>query len=609
MVFQVDVGSLDIPDAPQRVEISQPVLEGTTSCAAKELIDAPLLLPTRPAPAAPCAATAPLPVPDQIAPMPPHEPREYPTLTKIANIMRNASVKSVNEKIRKPRIDREKLRGLEISNPIPQMEEEAVQERSAPAVQRAQSMREATPPRQPLTFGSMRGGKRPTSVHVPARPTSPPPRPPPQPPQPGSKEYSYDDCLNLLTEKQAPLAHIDEESSPTSANNIYAVIEESPPAAKTSKAVRFTEERYEVPKPAEPASLSHLVSEKPLSTSTESMGLLGEIVNEIQSRNLDSIYSAGTLKRKKKEAEERRLKEAGRYENAQAEGGDDVVAYQPSDVSSASSSNGYLSPKNINVPVTSAPAASVAVAPALPTPPVTQGETDSKLKDIDVANYKPYASSFVRSSGPLSMAYSKKIEGATVTPLQSEPAKKPDSAPTTNRNFSRPGLLGTPTPAKFTPQAITSSFKLPKTSNLTSTNQAGTEGAKSSPAPSNSITTPKTTTPSTIPKTAQEPIKTTISEVKSLNPTLTKIPPKVAPRPKDKTQVQRPLPSIPKKSTEAAAPFKPLPAVPAKTESDIVGKPGLRKVVDGAKPRVNGKPTPPSAALKPKLPSTATSHQ
>lgn len=544
----MDIGSIDIPDAPQRIEISKPVLADTTSHAAKELIDNAPLQPIRPAPVAPKTMS----VPEQAAPMPPppppsQEPREYPTLTRIANIMRHASLKTVNEKQRKPRIDREKLRGLEISNPIPQVDAEASETKEKVSVHRAQSMREATPPRQLQTFGSMRSGKRPTSVHVPARPTAPPPQPPPQPPPPPppasskpSKEYSYDDCLNLLSEKQAPLAHIDEESSPTSPHNIYAVIEESPPQhGKNEKSVRFTEDRYEVPK-------SPLVSEKPLSTSTESMGLLGEIVNEIQSRNIESIYSAGTLKRKKKEAEERRLKDAGRYENAGA--AEDAVAYQPSDVSSTSSSNGYLNPKNINVPVTAS-------------------ETDSKLKDIDITTYKPYSSSFVRNSGPLSMAYARKTE---------------DASAGGGGSFARPGLLSAPTPTKFTPQSITSSFRAPKANGIAQMN--GGDAA-----------------PTTIAKPQpQDSTKPSISDAKS------KIPPKVAPRPKDK--VQRPLPSIPKKPSDSAAPTKPLPALP---KIDVDVKPAFtpKKPSDFVKQRVSGnKPSPPNAALKPKLNTIAANN-
>jgi len=534
---------MDVPDAPQRLEISRPVLEGTTSDAAKGLADVPILLPSRPAPA--------VPVPPVPPALPQEQPtREYPTLTRIANLMRSASVKGTNDKQRKPRIDREKLRGIEISNPIPQVEDETDVTKGArpTSIQRAQSMREATPPRQaPHSFGSMR---RPTSVHVSAaRPKSPPPQPPPLPPAP--KEYSYDDCLNLLAEKPAPLAHIDEENFPAAPDNIYAVIEESPKMNKSEKMVRFSDEGYKVPKSSDNVLTPPLLNVKSLSTSSESVGLLGEIVNEISSRNEESIYSTGTLKRKKKQLEEAKAKEMSRYENAGIE--PEASPYQASDVSSASSSNGYLSPNKINLPVVQTPAQS------------TDNQVQpSSLKEIDLKTYKPYASSFVRSSGPLSMAYSKKPElpPSTTTSVTSS---------TTNSTFARPGLLSTPTPPKFTPQSITSSFRSAKPS-----------------APTTSPAAP-----------------TTISKDRGISDNLStssKTPPKIAPRPKDKALnvATRPLPTIPKKE-EASAPLKPLPAVP-KTEFD--SKHSIRNATEQiGTARIIGKPTPPSAALKPRMQS------
>jgi len=269
-------------------------------------------------------------------------------------------------KANKLQIDKEALRNLQISNPIPQQDidipQSVVPVRPAPSppspppsidsskqvVMRAQSLRDKGPltqrPSIP-TFGSMRqpsGTKRPTSILAGARPTSPPPPRPPPPPSkseelvtgiiglPGYQnppavnpvEYSYDDCLNLLSDANAPLANIDEESSPNSGDNIYAVIEESPLGSSRKKIGQSfsppSEYAAPVPPKSSTASDNHSLnskfgytspsfneykSPKPVENSIsagslESVGLLSEIVNEIQARNMESIYSTSTLRRK-----------------------------------------------------------------------------------------------------------------------------------------------------------------------------------------------------------------------------------------------------------------------------------------------------------------------
>jgi len=267
-------------------------------------------------------------------------------------------------KANKLQIDREALRNLQISNPILQQDidipQNVVPVRSAPSppppsdsskqvVMRAQSLRDKGPVTQRPsipTFGSMRqpaGTKRPTSIPAGARPTSPPPpRPPPPPTKPGElatgiiglpgyqnpptvspTDYCYDDCFNILSDGNAPLANIDEESSPNSGDNIYAVIEESPPGSSRKKIGQSFSPPSEYADPLPPkssaASDNHGVnskyeytspnfneykSPKPVENSIsagslESVGLLSEIVNEIQARNMESIYSTSTLGRKK----------------------------------------------------------------------------------------------------------------------------------------------------------------------------------------------------------------------------------------------------------------------------------------------------------------------
>ncbi|XP_068084818.1 uncharacterized protein [Anabrus simplex] len=388
--------------------ISSPVLDATT-CTAKELASA---VPSRPAPQVPPAAT-------NKPPRPISTPNtlnvntvitddkkikdngsSYPTLTRLASFMmrqNSASVartQSQNQgpisdksskvknkpvvegtnslprtqhhgvKANKLQIDREALRNLEISNPIPQQEidvpESSVPVRPAPpvpegskqVVMRAQSLRGNGPVTQRPSipnFGSMRqasGTKRPTSIPPCTRPTSPPPRPPPppsskpsdlgtgiigmpgyqNPPAVNQQDYCYDDCLNLLSEGVPPLAHIDEESSPNSGDNIYAIIEESPPEKGRRKlgggggvseyaAPVSTQSAPETPpgkqKPGtnfeySSPTFNEYKSPKPIENSVsagsvESVGLLSEIVNEIQARNMESIYSTSTLRRKKKQ--------------------------------------------------------------------------------------------------------------------------------------------------------------------------------------------------------------------------------------------------------------------------------------------------------------------
>ena len=103
-----------------------------------------------------------------------------------------------------------------------------------PVVMRTHSMRDPVAPKAaPLaSFGSMRA-KRPTSITG-ARPSAPPPPRPPSLKEP----LQYDDCGPPGPMGTAPLAHIDEENSPTSADNIYAVIEECAPFKKGDTQVR-----------------------------------------------------------------------------------------------------------------------------------------------------------------------------------------------------------------------------------------------------------------------------------------------------------------------------------------------------------------------------------
>lgn len=540
----IEVPVVSVPSRPQ---ISEPVLEDTT---AKDLIsEGTALVPTRKAPEIPKVIEKyekePPPVPVQVQAETKERPassplelpeekkllkelkesKEYPTLVKLASLMKNASnvnrTPSINEKSKskvkvepkKIKFDREKLKNIEISNPIPQVEaekEEEEKKKKETNILRAQSLREPNSGKTNIpNFGSLRmgGGKRPTSIHVPNRPTSPPPRPPP--PKPSNQEYAYDDCLNLAPGKVAPLAHIDEESTP-SPNNIYAVIEESP-KLETGRKVHFNDEGNapEEEEEAEAAKGKPLSATNVPSGSTESMGLLGEIVSEIQARNLDSIYSSGTLKRKKEASEKQ---ENGGIYNANLSSG-------RSDASSVSSGNGYLNPENINTP-----------------------DANPEAEEKPAA-YKPYTSSLTRNAGPSSNAY------AESKPLPSS------ASPVVKSTFTRPMLLSSPAPPKFTPQDITSSISKP---------EPPAEGMRTKEA------------------------KTTATKPVVPRPARGQTPPS---RKSENEAPTRPLPSPPRKAEVKTAKnpvvSRPLPAIPRKNSKENLSK--AKKPPTEKKPEVHRK--------------------
>lgn len=416
------------PGSTARPLISSPVLAATT-CTSVELVTK---IPTRPAPAPPTDSMAPAkpqrpnstPLTNVILPEPEKKPDRGSTLNRIASMLRpgsgimrsnsqrderntNSLPRSQHHKVKV--IDKEILRNLEISNPIPQKEIEiatpvipVISETEAEkksVVLRAQSMRDSKVTPRPLihTFGSMRQTtpvKRPTSIPASTRPTSPPPGPPniahteksieneiKIPGLPGYQnppvkpvENVYDDCMNLIAE--SALTKITEES-PTN-DNIYAVIEESVPE-KNRKNMELEgatiDNEYKLPKRIDATSTGGM----------ESMGLLSEIVSEISNRNFDSIYSTSTLARKKRENN----KKNAESKNAESTSSDSSLGnymnsshYKtPGSVysnstsgkfnsSSSTTSSGYLHPSVINIPQ------------------VDRKETDKNISDMN-DNLKP----------------------------------------------------------------------------------------------------------------------------------------------------------------------------------------------------------------------------
>ncbi|KAJ2941520.1 hypothetical protein O0L34_g14565 [Tuta absoluta] len=381
------------PNPPPRPVISSPILEAST-CTAKELIS-PLqgsktLGPVRPAPSLPREPELPKrplsmhssSVPQKPLPEEPKKVKEGISLNRIASFLKqdkpkekernpversHSLPKNPNHQIRiQKNGDKVAIRNLQISNPILQ-KEISIPANSVPVVSdsedaddpksfvnRAQSMRAPASQKPALqSFGSMRqapGVPRPLSIV--GRPTAPPPPLPNETPvyqNPKPQDIKHTDYVDCIEEKQAPLAHIDEECG----DNIYAIIEESPerhakllpgvpPPLKTIP--QSPPEGYNTPKPI-PSN----------SGSTESMGLLGEIVSEIQNRNFDSIYSASTLARKKKNKEkaDANANESNRdstYANDHYRAGESVYSNSGGKSNASTTSSGYLHPSAVNVP-------------------------------------------------------------------------------------------------------------------------------------------------------------------------------------------------------------------------------------------------------------------
>ncbi|XP_074027845.1 disintegrin and metalloproteinase domain-containing protein meltrin isoform X1 [Leptinotarsa decemlineata] len=443
------------PGSHPRPIISSPVLENST-CTAKELIsplrNAPKL-PIRAAPEAPAV----VPVSQTTEPTSTtvlsvkitEEPKKLPkegntgTLNRITSFLKPADKKTVarsdstlkrNQVKANKVLDKDALRAMKISDPIPQTNIEIAitalpveQESTKSVVMRAQSMRAPKDSPRPniQTFGSMRqpsGFKRPLSIPSASRPKSPPP---PRPP--GDKTQSqYDDCLN----KAAPLGRLSETSP--SGDNIYAVILENPVSPPQDQ-------------------------QKPSSNSgsSENMGLLGEIVSEIQNRNFDSIYSTSTLARKKKEAEDNKKKEQDKvptppdsetYVNTAS------LLYSDSEYSNmsgnlkssaSSTSSGYILPSAVNVPVK-------------PVEKPKDERPKSGVSSFKVDNAKPFASTFARPQGPLASNYKagvKKVETSPersklkTPPSPTKPAPKP-----INRQITPPNLrTRKPSPSRAAP--------------------------------------------------------------------------------------------------------------------------------------------------------------
>lgn len=215
----------------------------------------------------------------------------------------------------------------------------------------------------------------------------------------------YDDCLN-----ETELLNSDAKGE-----NIYAVIDETK------------------------SSLSLLHNVKSISGSDESLGLLGDIVSEIQTRNFDSIYSTSTLARKKKEQEQQPVLKNELYANVASLGNEPENGYSNMNSSNSSTSD-YIHPSAINSPVEN-----LTKDPAKPTPkikpastvkltkkPITQSASSS-FSSMKKPGNTLQATSSLRPKRPLTAVTAKTISNLRqskapdlVTSCSGDNAKSPD---------------------------------------------------------------------------------------------------------------------------------------------------------------------------------------
>ena len=395
----------------------------------------------------------------------------------------NSLPRSAHHKANKV-MDKDILRSLEISAPIPQKEIEMPsatipvkpQPVSSPekksVVMRAQSMRDSSSSSKPTrpaihSFGSMRqpSGSRPTSIPASVRPTSPPPTPPvksstsespkkipgvpgyqnptakttPAPKLP-AQDNAYDDCMNLVTD--ASLGKIMEESP--SSDNIYAVIEESVPEKSKAKRAPI-ESEYKTPKSIEPLAVAAEASANTsASSSSDSMGLLSEIVSEISNRNFESIYSTQTINSESKP----KSPADDTYVNSTSS-----QHYKtPSSVySNSTTSSGYLHPSAVNVPKSissKAPEPKTSSSPSSekvaskPSPTLYKPKLSEKKKEEQLKTTPPKpTASFGRTKTPPSLRVQKPAR-------QSSDASSSRSASRQNSDSSLKSTKTEPSPTK-----------------------------------------------------------------------------------------------------------------------------------------------------------------
>lgn len=397
--------------------ISNPILEGST-CDAKEVPSVVKYPTIRPAPAPPKNDQK-IIFDENVVPEvlinPTSTVEKKPkdgTLSRIQSFLKKDSSPKP-EKIHKQlkAFDKEKLKDLHISSPIlitqvPLKDASEDEERKS-KINRAQSMRDPPSPPiiKPLTSTASMRQPRPKSIVD--RPTLPPPPRPPAPAakippiaQPELSPNEYDDCESR------------EAGTP---DNIYAVIEESPKSPPSGT----------------------------FNTSIESMGLLSEIVNEIEHRNVDSIYIASTLNKKRQPG----------YANAKS------LDDEYSGDAESTTSSGYMRP--IGAPIARIPPSqSVTKMPSTTSSNSLSSFKSAKSASTGSSGQKNVTSpeaKVITFDGPMKKSNSdlgKKTsppdaDGGYKTPMSNKPLDDKKSADTTI-GPRRPSLKKTITPPSIT---------------------------------------------------------------------------------------------------------------------------------------------------------------
>ncbi|XP_030376058.1 disintegrin and metalloproteinase domain-containing protein 12 [Scaptodrosophila lebanonensis] len=454
------------PGSTARPIISQPVLDSSTLTMVPLKKSPDELSPT---PSGTQKAAPPPPVPLHTDPK--LNIKRDGTIRRFASFLKKDEKPPLKEKTY---IDRERLRTLEISAPMPvatpvnaessnsDSETTPREDETKNLVKRTQSMRSPTKKAQIQTFGSMRspqGASRPKSNIVNSgnalRPKSPPPRPPPvikktnsttssgyQLPVATAKstvENTYDDCEVVETV-------LTQGDTRASNDDIYSVIDEIPPAAQTLKR-------------------SDLVSV--VCNSSSDMGLLGEIVNEFEKINGDSIYSGTALNKPNSTNEAPRSPTRPAPPKPAGSGGEEKTT---TTAAAPAVTPTYLRPAPLNAPVARVAPTRSDISPSrafssFKPPPLSSGVSKTPIATAASTSIDQPARSGATRPKSITKVATKPLPNATATPSATIQKPKPLSAkPSFSSGLSKRSPSAPSTSAAPTPPTV-------KTSNIASLTQ------------------------------------------------------------------------------------------------------------------------------------------